>query len=233
VTRIFTALAPAGVFYPLFAGLVVAGLILRWLVRRRVGGRRWDEAVRLSERSALTLLILLILAVAVLQIVLRNVFKTGLIWIEPLLRHLVLWIGFTAAVVATGRLRHIQMDVVGHLLPPAARRLVLRATTLAAALICAVLARAAWLYLGQEQAFGSTGPLGLPVWLLTCVIFLGFALMAKRFLARARAPADELAALAREVHAEAGLGGQEAREAGGAGPSAEATRDPGGEVHDA
>lgn len=211
MSQILTALAPAGVFYPLLAALVAAGFLLRYLVRRGVGARRWDDAVRGVERGALTLLILLMLAGAVLQIVLRNLFHTGLVWIEPLLRHLVLWIGFTAAVVATGRLRHIQMDVASHLLPPGARRMALRATTLAAALICAVLARAAWVYLGQEHEFGSTGLLNLPVWLLTSVIFFGFVLMAGRFAQRALAPRDQLAALAREVHADVTLSDQAAR----------------------
>ena len=61
-----------------------------------------------------------------------------------------------------------------------------------------LLARAAWIYLGQEHEFGATGFLGIPVWLLTSVIFLGFALMAARFTTRALASARVLAAIARE-----------------------------------
>jgi C4-dicarboxylate transporter, DctQ subunit len=205
VTQLFASLAPAGVFFPLFAALLAVVLGVRWIVRRRVGKQRWILAVRWIEGGALALLILAMLSGAMLQIVLRNVFKTGLVWIEPLLRHLVLWIGFTAAVVVTGRLRHVHMDIVGQFLPPEMRRHALRMTTMAAALICAVLARAAWIYLGQEHEFGSTGFLGLPVWALTCVIFLGFALMAGRFASRALAGDDELEELEREVHGEAGL----------------------------
>lgn len=188
----FGALSPAGIFYPLFVILVAAGLFSRWNVRRRIGVARWDHAIRLLERLALTGLLLMMLSFAVLQIILRNAFQTGLVWIEPLLRHLVLWIGFTAAVVAAGRLRHIQMDVIGRLLPEKGRVFTARLTTLAAAVICMVLARAAWIYLGQEREFGSEGFLGLPNWLLTSVIFLGFALMAKRFVARALLPAAAL-----------------------------------------
>ena len=134
--------------YPLFVLLLALGLGVRGLVRRAAGGARWDQMVRSLERLALTALLLAMLGFGVLQIVLRNFFHTGLIWIDPLLRHLVLWIGFTAAVVAAGRLRHIQMDVVGRLLPAGPRLWVLRLTTLAAASICMVLARAAWVYLG-------------------------------------------------------------------------------------
>jgi TRAP-type C4-dicarboxylate transport system permease small subunit len=125
------------------------------------------------------------LSLAMLQILLRNLFRTGLVWIDPLLRHLVLWIGVTGAVVATGRLRHIQMDVIGRLLPPGPRLLVTRLTSLVAAGICAVIARGAWVYLGEEADFGSAGLLGIPSWALTSVLFLGFALMSARFAVRA------------------------------------------------
>jgi TRAP-type C4-dicarboxylate transport system permease small subunit len=184
VTELFVKVGEIGVFYPLFIGAVGLGLGVRYLLRRRIGVARWTARTTRAERWALTLLLLTMLAFAVLQIVLRNLFQTGLVWIEPLLRHLVLWIGFTAAVVAAGRLRHIQMDVIGRVLPPGPRLAVLRFTLFVTAVICMVLARASWIYLGQELEFGSTGFLDIPVWLLTSVLFLGFALMASRFLTR-------------------------------------------------
>jgi TRAP-type C4-dicarboxylate transport system permease small subunit len=222
VTGIFSAIAPAGVFYPLFVLLLALGLGARGLVRHAAGGARWDQLVRRLERLALTVLLLAMLGFGVLQIVLRNLFHTGLVWIDPLLRHLVLWIGFTAAVVAAGRLRHIQMDVVGRLLPAGPRLWVLRLTTLAAAIVCMVLARAAWVYLGQEHEFGSTGFLSIPIWLLQVVVFIGFALLAKRFFTRALLPSRELAAIAREGHEAAE--GEQAPPA----PNAEAAATPDG-----
>jgi TRAP-type C4-dicarboxylate transport system permease small subunit len=193
VTGIFATIAGASLFYPLLTALVALGLLLRAILRRRWGSARWSARVGQLERLALSSLLLTMLGLAGLQILLRNLFHTGLIWIDPLLRHLVLWIGFTAAVVAAGRLRHIQLDVIGRLLPERARIAVLRLTSAAAAIICAVLARAAWVYLGQEQEFGSTGLLGIPVWILSCVIFLGLAFMSLRFSARALDRSTDLA----------------------------------------
>lgn len=189
---------PSWLFYPLFAILVALWLAVRWVLRRRLGDAKWEGRIHGLECGALTGLLLCMLGFAVLQILLRNIFRTGLVWVEPLLRHLVLWICFVGGFVAAGRLRHIHMDVIGRLLPEQPRLWVLRLTTLAAALVCAVLARAAWIYLGQEHEFGATGFLGIPVWLLTSVIFLGFALMAARFTTRALASAPVLAAIARE-----------------------------------
>jgi TRAP-type C4-dicarboxylate transport system permease small subunit len=185
VTALVAALQAPTRFYPLFALVVGTLLGLRWWARHGAGTERWDGAIRAFERLALTAMILAMLSLAMLQILLRNLFRTGLVWIDPLLRHLVLWIGVTGAVVATGRLRHIQMDVIGRLLPPGPRLLVTRLTSLVAAGICAVIARGAWVYLGEEADFGSAGLLGIPSWALTSVLFLGFALMSARFAVRA------------------------------------------------
>lgn len=208
---LFAALAPPLRFYSLMAGLTLLYLGLRAAARRAWGAEPWERRVRAIERFTLASLILAMLLFAVVQIVLRNFFRTGLIWIDPLLRHLVLWIGFAGAVVATGRLRHIHMDVIGRLLPPRPRIALLRATTLAAAVLCAILARAGWIFLGEERGFGGTGFLSIPNWVLLSVIFVGFALCAARFAARALAPSAELAAMSQEQEAAApaGEGGHE------------------------
>jgi len=190
--------AGAGTFYPWALAALLAWIVLRALVRRRIGGARWESAVAIGERVLLTVLILGMVGGAMLQIVLRNVFQTGLIWIDPLLRHLVLALGFAGAIVATGKLRHIHMDVLARLLPAPVERAVTRFTALVAATVSLVLARAAWVFMGQEQDFGTTSFLGLPVWLLAGVIFLGFALCAVRFVDRALAPNAELDRLAAE-----------------------------------
>lgn len=195
MSAIFRALAPAGVFYPVFVLLAALALGVRALARRRWGAARWGAGVRAVESFVLTLFILTMVGLGVLQIVLRNFFHGGVIWIDPLLRQLVLWIGFTGAVVATGRLRHIHMDLAGRLLPLKLQPLLLRATLLAAALICLALARAAWLFLSEECAYGSAGFLGIPNWVLMSVTFLGFGLCAVRFAARAGAARETLAAL--------------------------------------
>lgn len=195
MTELIQSLRAPGTFYPAFLGFVAAYLLLRALARRGRGTARWDRGVRDLERGVLALMILAMLLLAMLQIVLRNFFHEGLVWIDPLLRHLVLWIGVTGAVVATGRLRHIQMDVIGRLFPTGPRLLVTRITSLAAAGICAALARGALLYLVDEASFGSVGLLGIPTWALTSVLFFGFALMAARFASRAVAARETLAAL--------------------------------------
>lgn len=195
MSALIASLQSPGTFYPLFLGLVALWLGTRWLLRRGAGAERWDRTLRGLERGVLTLFIVGMLLLAMLQIALRNLFHTGLVWVDPLLRHLVLWIGITGAVVATGRLRHIQMDVIGRLLPPGPRLFATRLTALVAAGVCTALARAAWVYLGEESSFGAVGFLGIQTWMLTSVLFFGFALMAARFTARALASRETLTVL--------------------------------------
>jgi len=194
VSALLAALAPAGVFYPAFLGFVAIWLGAGALGRRHAGEQAWIAGTRAFESGVLAFLIFTIVGFSMAQVVLRSVFHTGIVWVEPLLRYAVLWIAFVAAVVVTGRLRHININVIGRLLPPRPRLAVARLTLAVAAAVCAALARGAWIYLAEEQSFGSVAFLGIPVWALTTIIFIGFALMAARFAAHAIAPRSALTA---------------------------------------
>ena len=49
------------------------------------------------------------------QIILRNFFDFGVIWIDPLLRALVLWTGLIGATVASRDNKHIRIDLISRL----------------------------------------------------------------------------------------------------------------------
>ena len=57
-------------------------------------------AARLEEGILIFLLVSMII-LSFTQIVLRNLFETGLIWIDPLVRQMLLWITLVGAMVAT------------------------------------------------------------------------------------------------------------------------------------
>jgi TRAP-type C4-dicarboxylate transport system permease small subunit len=60
----------------------------------------------------LAICLLSMVVLSALQILLRNVFGAGVLWIDPLLRYLTLWIGFLGAALAAAEGRHIQIDVL-------------------------------------------------------------------------------------------------------------------------
>lgn len=132
-----------------------------------------------------TLLVILILSAMILlafsQIILRNFFATSLSWGDILLRHLVLWIGFLGASLATREGRHINIDVLTRLVSPPVKRITQAIVNLTASIVCFFLLRASIQFLrfemeGQSELFN-----GIPSWVAELIIAIGFGLMMLRF----------------------------------------------------
>jgi TRAP-type C4-dicarboxylate transport system permease small subunit len=184
----FLFAAPRSTTAVLLGLALAAGLLIvlrRAVLRSRPAGERVFRLAGRVEMGVLALLLLSMVLLSTLQILLRNLFGAGLLWVDPLLRYFTLWIGFLGAAVAAAEGRHIQIDVLTHVLTPGMRRITGRLVSLAAAAICAFLFAAAYRHLATEYAYDTRVFLGLPSWLLLAVIPLGLALLAYRFLDRA------------------------------------------------
>lgn len=181
---------PGGQFYLVLSGLVATLVALRALALRRWGAPRVAGVERWVESLALTLCFLTILIASIVQIVLRNLFHRGLVWIDPLTRHLVLWIAFFGALAAAGKARHIAIDALPLALPPRARQVLRRVVWMATAAICAVLGNGGLVYLRQEREFGGEALPGVPTWAAQSILFFGFVLLSYRFAAAAVYGAD-------------------------------------------
>lgn len=168
-----------------FAGVGLAGLaVLSGLAFsvRRLGPVRWLAAA--WDRALTALVAVLLLAMVFLsglQILLRNVFDAGLLWIDPLLRHFVLLLAFSGAVLATGAKRHVQINVLGRLLRGVAARISGVLVAALGSLVCLVLAHASLQLLRDELDFGETVFLDVPSWAVVAVFPLAFLLIAYRF----------------------------------------------------
>ena len=68
------------------------------------------------EDGILVALLALMIALAAVQIFLRNFFGAGIIWGDVLVRVLVLWIGLIGAMIATRQNKHISIDLVARFL---------------------------------------------------------------------------------------------------------------------
>lgn len=140
-----------------------------------------DDLLAYFERSILVALVSLMVGLAFAQVVLRNLFWLGLPWADIVLRHIVLWIAFVGASLATRQGRHIAIDVVSRLMPPKARRWLAAVLNAAACVITVLLASAAWAFVAFERLGGSFLFQGLPIWWVQIIIPVGFGLMAFRF----------------------------------------------------
>ncbi len=187
---------PAVLLVLLFLAFALV-LVRRGLFRSRPPAENLFRLAGRIEMGLLGLLLLGMVLLSALQILLRNAFGFGFLWVDPLLRYATLWIGFIGAAVAAAQGRHIQIDVLSHVLTPRVRRITGRVTSLAAAATCAVLCESAYRYLASEYAYDTREFLRLPSWVLLLVIPVGFAVLTYRFIDRAimLPPADALVAI--------------------------------------
>lgn len=134
-----------------------------------------------GEEMLLCLLLATMILVACIQIILRTFFSSGLMWADPLLRYLVLWCGLLGAVLATGRGKHISLDLTGNRLSPEIRSWVSLIRYLFCIIVSAGLTWAGWIFLQNEIEFSSPGPFSLPSWLWNSIFPAAFGLIALKF----------------------------------------------------
>ena len=165
-----------------------------------LGLSRWIDRI---ERALLAVLVTGMVGLSVLQILLRNIWHTGLNWVEPLLGMALLWLTMLGALAAAGMGRHLAIDLAAALLPRRGSAWLARATSLFAAIVCVLLAWAAGRYVGFQREMDITLLLGAPVWKYYMVIPVVFWLMAIRFAVRVLAPSSWLS-----IQEEEGLPGE-------------------------
>jgi TRAP-type C4-dicarboxylate transport system permease small subunit len=121
------------------------------------------------------------IVIAFLQIVLRNLFSTGLSWGDSLVRNLVLWVSFIGAALATKEGKHINIDVVSRWMPLLGRDLITLLIQLFSFFVCGLLTFAALKFIKNEAQMESTVFLGIPAWIPEMILPIVFGLMTVRF----------------------------------------------------
>ncbi len=144
--------------------------------------RRINDFIASLEEWFLVIIVISMVLLAFLQVVLRNILGQGILWGDPLLRHLVLWIGFVGASLATRSEKHINMDVFGRLLSKKAKLIAQIIINLFAITVTWFLTSASWRFVMAEKEFGDTLFGNLPVWYFQIIIPVGFLLMSIRFV---------------------------------------------------
>jgi len=143
---------------------------------------RLDRAARLAENTVLTLLLVAMMVLAVGQIVMREIFNTGVVWGGEVLKLMVLWMTMFAAIAASRDDRHIRVDAITHLLSESTIRYIRVFVDVFAAVVCGVVAWYTFRYLQLEIEFGDTVLIDTPAWVAHAVVPFGFAVTSYRFL---------------------------------------------------
>ena len=142
---------------------------------------RVDEAIERVEQTLIITSLGFMILLAFLQIFLRNFFATGLDWGDPLLRNLVLWIGFIGATLATREGKHINIDVVSRWLPSLGKNVVTLFIHLFSFFICCLLTYAALKFIKNEVQMENRTFLNIPAWIPEMILPMTFGLMTFRF----------------------------------------------------
>lgn len=135
-----------------------------------------------AETALLVSVLSIMVIFAFAQVVLRNIFGEGILWGDIFLRHLVLWVGFLGASLATRQEKHINIDLFTRFLSQRGKDISRLITNLFSFLICVVLTDASWRFVQDEQLMGTTVFNDIPAWYFQIIIPVGFLLMALRFL---------------------------------------------------
>ncbi|MCP4293568.1 MAG: TRAP transporter small permease [bacterium] len=132
------------------------------------------------EVGILGLMLLTLVSLGGLQIVLRNVFHSGVLWADPLMHHMVLWLGCLGAALATCKAQHINIDIFSRLLPSgmnAWRRSVVYGATAAATFMLGI---SSWKLVQDEKMFGEMAFSSVPVWVLQLILPIAFFMISYR-----------------------------------------------------
>lgn len=134
------------------------------------------------ETAALVTLLSAMMLLAVGQIVLREVFNTGFVWADELIKLMVLWLAMVGSIAACRENRHIRIDALSHLLPRLAVELTRVLVDLFATVVSGVIAWQAWQYLQVEIEYQDTVLVNVPAWIAHIVMPVAFLLISFRFL---------------------------------------------------
>lgn len=144
--------------------------------------KQWNETLGRVEKFLIVVMLSVMMLLAFLQIVLRNAFSTGISWGDPLVRYLVLWVGFIGASLATKEEKHITIEVFSRWFSANTAFYLKLFSQLVSAIICGLLAVAGWTFVQNEAQMGEVAMLKIPIWIPQMIIPITFALMTLRFL---------------------------------------------------
>lgn len=148
--------------------------------KRRIA--RLIKAVNTIEDWLLISMLATMVALAVTQIVYRNVAGGGLAWIDPLLRMLVLWVALSGAVIASRTDNHIRIDFFAKYITGKYYFYIKRIVHAYCVVICAIIAWYSVSFVQMDYEYGTEAYSGMPAWITELIIPIAFGLMAFRYL---------------------------------------------------
>ncbi len=144
----------------------------------------FDDILERVSRYGLVASLFIILGLSVFAIVLRWL-GSSLMWIEPLVRHLVFLSAFLGGSLATSKNVHIKVDILTKLIERSHSKIIhwihKNLVALFCLIVCMVLTKSGWDFYLVEKEFGAPGFLHIHSAYLVGIIPAGMGLIALRF----------------------------------------------------
>ncbi|MCD4750391.1 MAG: TRAP transporter small permease [Thermoanaerobaculales bacterium] len=137
------------------------------------------------EDAILATILTAMIVLAAVQIVLRNVFGSGIIWADPMLRVSVLWIGMVGAMAATRDDRQISVDALSRFLPKKWTPRLRVVTDIFTSVVAAFLSWHAGRLVLEDRMAGMVAFSSVPVWVCELVLPFAMGIIALRYAAYA------------------------------------------------
>lgn len=146
--------------------------------------RRIIRLIRTLDRIEdwlLVSMLAIMVVLAVTQIFYRNLFGGGVVWIDPLLRMLVLWVALSGAVIASRTDNHIRIDFFARYVSGRYYYHIKRVVHAYCVIICGLIAWYSVDFVRMDYEFGTEAFAGMPTWITQLIIPIAFGLMAFRY----------------------------------------------------
>ncbi|MDQ7772404.1 MAG: TRAP transporter small permease subunit [Elusimicrobiales bacterium] len=117
---------------------------------------RFEEWTVKGEKALIVLFVALMIALSFLQVLLRVFFHSGIVWLDPVLRHMVLWSGLLGTALASRYSRQFALEALVKFAPEKVHRpLAIFAGSFTVA-VSGLLFWAAWKFVRDDFASAST-----------------------------------------------------------------------------
>ena len=134
------------------------------------------------EDIVLVGLLLLMICMAVLQIFMRNLFDSGILWGDSLVKVLVLWIGLMGAMIASRDNHHITIDILSKFLPEQIKKITNFIISVFTSIVCGIMAYYSLSFVIMEKKDGYTAFANIPAWVCESIIPIAFAIISLRYI---------------------------------------------------
>ncbi len=147
--------------------------------------KKFNSILSAVENSIIFVLVLFMIVLSFSQVVIRAIFCGVVTWADICLWHIVFWVGFIGASLATQQGRHITVDVITKFFSPtwkAAADVLTSSVSFAFGIVFIV---SSIDFVKSEYQAHDIAFLGIPFWVIQLIIPIGFGLISLRFFIKA------------------------------------------------